>query len=63
MAIQIATASQEQSSVTKDITRNLTATEELSQSSLARISENTAQIDSLAEQASELLKSVGAFKI
>ena len=63
MAIQIATASQEQSSVTKDITKNLTATEELSQSSLARISENTAQIDSLAEQASELLKSVGAFKI
>ena len=63
MAIQIATASQEQSSVTKDMTRNLTATEELSQSSLARISENTAQIDSLAEQAAELLKSVGAFKI
>lgn len=63
MAIQIATASQQQSSVTKDITRNLTATEELSQSSLARISENTAQIDTLAEQASELLKSVGAFKI
>ena len=63
MAIQIATASQEQSSVTKDMTRNLTATEELSQSSLARISENTTQIDSLAEQTSELLKSVGAFKI
>ncbi|WP_372859794.1 methyl-accepting chemotaxis protein [Pseudoalteromonas sp.] len=63
MAIEIATASEQQLNVTKDITKSLTATGELSQSSLSRIRENKEAIELLESQANALLQSVGAFKV